>query len=167
MAGLYAMTYPDHATAEGAMVRLKGLEEAGYLRILERALVLKDDKGNVDINETLHPVRDGALTGGVIGALAGLIFLAPIPGAAVGAAIGGLIGNIGSSGANSDFEAYAGTIKRELPNGGAAVVVLGASDARERVIQNLGEFGGTVHSFDIPDDDLAKIQNEVDRLSSK
>jgi uncharacterized membrane protein len=167
MAALIAIDYPDRATAEAALETVKGLETAGYLTVLEQALVSKNEKGHISVDEEKHPVRDGAVAGGVIGALAGLVFFAPVAGAAVGAAIGGVIGQSNKSGGGNDFEEFSKSVEQNLPNGGAALVVLGQTDARDRVIQNLGRHGGIVHSFDIHEDDLAKIQREVDRAAGK
>jgi uncharacterized membrane protein len=167
MASLVAITYPDHATAEAAFETVKGLETAGYLTVMEQALVRKNEQGNISVDEEKHPVRRAALAGGVIGAIAGTMFFVPVAGAAVGAAIGGVFGRENRSGGQDDFEEFSNTVKQNLPNGGAALVVLGATDAKDRVIQNLGRHGGTVSSFDFPDVDLARIQREVDRAAGK
>jgi uncharacterized membrane protein len=164
MAGLYAIVYPDQQTAEQALETAKGLETAGYLTILEQALVRKNDKGEVSIDEEKHPVRRGAVAGGVIGAFVGVIFLAPVAGAAAGAGLGAILGK-DRSGASGDFKSFTDTVSRELPNGGAAVVILGETDARERVIQNLGHYGGKVFSYDISSQELAAVQKEVDKIA--
>jgi uncharacterized membrane protein len=167
MASLIAIVYPDNATADAALETVKGLESAGYLTVLEQALVRKSESGHISVDEERHPVRNAAIAGGVIGAVAGTLFLAPFAGAAVGAAIGGVFGKSNKSGGEGDFEELSKTVQQQLPNGGAALVILGSTDARERVVQNLGSHGGTVHSFDFPDADVAKLQREVDRAAGK
>jgi uncharacterized membrane protein len=134
---------------------------------MEQALVRKSDSGDISIDEEKHPVRDAAVTGGVIGAIAGTLFVAPVAGAAVGAMIGGVIGRGNKSGGEEDFQEFTNTVQKHLPGGGAALVILGRSDARDRVVQDLGRHGGTVRSFDISDTDLARIQREVDRAAAR
>jgi len=167
MATLYAISYPDHKVARDALAMAESLETAGYLTIHEQALVLKDEAGHVALDEERHPVRTGAVAGGVIGGIAGLLFLAPVAGAAIGAGLGALVGKNEASGASGDFKSFVETSGQELDNGGAAVVILGETDARERVVQSLGFYGGTVHSFDISAEDLAALQREVDKYSAK
>ncbi len=166
MAGLYAIAYPDAATANQAFDAAKGLEEAGYLTILEQALVTKENDGDVKIEGQKHPVRNAAIAGGVIGAIAGSMFLAPVVGAAVGASIGGVLGKGDASGANEEFKSFADSVSSELPNGGSALVILGQTNARERIIQTLGQFGGTVRSYDISDEQLELLQKQIDRAAS-
>ena len=165
MAGLYAIVYPTHSAAESAFETVKGLESAGYLTVLEQALVRKSDDGDVSVDEEKHPVRRGVVAGGVLGAIAGTMFLAPVAGAAAGAAIGGLIGKGEKSGGGDDFKEFSKTVQQEMPNGSAAIVVLGQTDARDRVIFNLGGHGGKVYSYDISEEALAAVQREVDRAS--
>jgi uncharacterized membrane protein len=166
MAGLYAIAYPDAETAHRAFDAARGLEEAGYLTILEQAIVTKSNDGDVEVEGVKHPVRKAAVAGGVIGALAGLVFFAPVAGAAVGASIGGILGKGDASGAKDEFKSFSESVSHDLPNGGAAVVILGQTEARERVIQTLGQFGGTVRSYDISKEELEQIQKQVNRASS-
>ena len=165
MAALYAIVYTDHQTAEQALETAKGLETAGYLKILEQGLVRKSEEGDVSVDDEKHPVRHGTVVGGVLGGIAGLMFLAPLAGVAVGAGLGAMVGKGDSSGGSGDFKSFRDTVSSDLPNGGAAVVILGETDARDRVVQSLGQYGGTVHSLDISPQDLATLQKQVDKIS--
>jgi uncharacterized membrane protein len=165
MAALYAIVYSDHETAERALETAKSLETAGYLKILEQALVHKSESGELSIDDEKHPVRHGAVVGGVLGGIAGLFFLAPFAGAAVGAGLGAVVGKGDASGASGDFKSFRDRVSGELPNGGAAVIILGETDARERVMQNLGHYGGSVHSLDISAEELAALQKQVDKIA--
>jgi uncharacterized membrane protein len=165
MATLFAIVYPDRPTAERALETALGLETAGYLTILERALVTRNEQGKVDVSAQMHPVRNAAVTGGVIGAVAGLIFFAPVAGAAVGASIGAILGKGSTSGGSGDFSSFSNDIKNELPNGGAALVLLARTDARDRVLQSMGQHGGTIRSHDISEEDLAAIQREASKYA--
>jgi uncharacterized membrane protein len=165
MAALYAIVYPDHQTAEQVLETAKGLESAGYLKILEQALVRKSADGEVSIDNEKHPVRRGAVAGGVLGGIAGLIFLAPVAGVAIGAGLGAAVGKGDKSGGSGDFKSFRDTVSGDLPNGGAAVVIFGETEARDRVVQTLGHYGGTIHSMDISAGDLARLQKQVDKIA--
>jgi hypothetical protein len=47
MATLFAVVYPDLATAEQAAATARGLAEAGYLEILDSSLVSKNASGTL------------------------------------------------------------------------------------------------------------------------
>lgn len=164
MALMVAVIYDDQSTAEAAFSTAKALESAGYLTILDQALIRKNDKGKAEIDEEKHPVRRGAVAGGVVGGILGLAFLSPVIGAAAGAAVGGALGREGKSGA-TDFKTFTESVEQRIPNGGAAIVFLGQTEARDRVIHDLGSYGGTVLSFDISEAELQALQAEVDRAS--
>lgn len=164
MALMVAVIYDDQATADAAFSTAKALESAGYLTIMDQALVRKNDKGKTEIDAEKHPVRRGAVAGGVVGGILGLAFLSPLAGAAAGAAIGGAIGHSDKSGA-TDFNTFIESVKQRIPNGGAAIALVGQTDARDRVVHDLGSYGGTVLSFDVSEAELQALQAEVDRAA--
>jgi uncharacterized membrane protein len=164
MALMFAVVYQDHQTAQQAMAMAEALEAAEYARIFDKVLITKDEHGKVDLGEKKHPVRRGVVVGGVLGGMLGLMFLSPVAGAAAGAAVGGVIGRENKSGAD-DFKSFSEKIEQEIPNGGAAIVLFGDTDARDRVIHDLGSYGGKVHSLDVSDEALAALQHEFDRAA--
>jgi len=166
MALLLAMVYDKQETAEAALETAKALESYGYLTILDQTLVRKSDSGKVELDEKKHPVGRGAITGGVVGAIFGTAFLMPVAGAAAGAAVGAVIGH-GNKGGADDFKRFTGDVARDLPDGGAAVVLLGSTEGRDRVIHDLGQHGGQLHTLDLHDDEVAAIQKEIDRAAGQ
>jgi uncharacterized membrane protein len=166
MAMLLAMIYDNQQTAEEALAAAKALESYGYLTIQDQTLVRKSDGGKVEMDENKHPVGRGAVVGGVVGAIFGTAILMPVAGAAAGAAVGAVIGH-GNKGGADDFKKFSDDVARDLPDGGAAVVLLGSTDGRERVINDLGKYGGRLHTLDLHDDEVAAIQKEIDRAASR
>ena len=81
--------------------------------------------------------------------------------AAAGAAIGGFVGKDAGSG-HQEFKAFADKVTSEIPNGGSAIVLLGETDARDRVIHDLGGYGGKLISSDISATELAALQQEIE-----
>ena len=45
--------------------------------------------------------------------------------------------------------------------------VLGSTEARERVIHDMGQYGGRLHTLDLHDDEVAAIQKELDRAGGR
>ena len=66
MATLYAIVYPDAATAEQAEQTMRGLSDAGFLRILDSSLVTKSQDGKIEHRGERHSVRRGAVGGDVV-----------------------------------------------------------------------------------------------------
>src|SRR3954454_14340579 len=149
MATLYALVYPDQATAEEAAATVKGLAQAGYLEVLDSSLVTKNKEGKIDHHGERHSVGAGAIGGALIGGFTGLIFAVPVLGLAAGTAFGSYIGKLAKSGASNDFNEFREQVSKDLQPGGAALLVLGQTDAPDRILQDLGRHGGTVRSTDI------------------
>ena len=166
MATLYAIVYPDAATAEQAEQTMRGLSEAGYLDILDSSLVTKNSDGKIEHHGERHSVRRGAVGGALIGGFTGLIFAVPILGIAAGTAFGSYVGKLLKSGASNDFNTFREQVSNDLQPGGAALLILGQTDAPDRILQDLGRHGGTVRSTDISDKQLKDLQAQVDHLSS-
>ncbi len=167
MATLFALIYPDTETAEAAAETAKGLDQAGFLKILDSAVVTKDANGKVEHKGQRNPVRSVGVAGGVVGAITGLMFAVPVLGLAAGAAVGAYFGSMLKSGGEGDFNAFKEQVDSDLAPGGSALLILGdASSGQERVIQDLGRHGGTLRSTDISDDQVAQIQKEIDKASA-
>ena len=134
MATLYAIVYPDAATAEQAEQTMRGLSEAGYLDILDSSLVTKNSDGKIEHHGERHSVRRGAVGGALIGGFTGLIFAVPILGIAAGTAFGSYVGKLLKSGASNDFNTFREQVSNDLQPGGAALLILGQTDAPDRIL---------------------------------
>jgi len=166
MAILFAIVYPDQQTAEQAALTARGLDEAGFASILDSSLITKDTKGHIEHQGERHTVRTGVTAGAVVGGITGLLFFAPVAGAAAGAALGGVVGRWAKSGDGGDFEKFRDQVTQDLQADGAALVLLMETDARDRVIHDLGKHGGILRSTDVTEGLLTEIQQELDRVAA-
>ncbi|MET0817148.1 MAG: DUF1269 domain-containing protein, partial [Solirubrobacteraceae bacterium] len=87
------------------------------------------------------PAASGAAGGALWGGLIGLLFLAPFHGMAFGAAGGALGGKMADVGVDDDFVKNLG---ERMPAGGAALIALGKTDARDKLLDRVGHYGGHV-----------------------
>ena len=108
--------YPDRATADSVREELARLTRARD-RDRGRGVVTRETDGKVKLHQTVNPTGAGAAGGALWGGLTGLIFLAPLLGAAAGAASGALT----DLGIEDNFMKELG---QSLPEGGAALFVL-------------------------------------------
>src|SRR4051794_23479600 len=163
MATLFALVYPDQSTADQTLQTAKGLQDAGFMQILEQVVIVKDAKGKIDFAENGHPVRSGVIGGLVLGGLTGLIFTISILGIAAGATIGGLIGRGRKSGAAGDFDTFKKSVSDDLQPNGSAVLLLVSTEGPDRVVHDLSQHGGKLYSTDLSDEQIAAVQKELDK----
>ena len=100
----------------------------------------------------------GAASGGMWGALIGLLFLNPLLGAAVGAGAGALSGRFTDVGINDSFmKEAAGALKP----GQAALCVLVRKVTADKVLPAMASFGGKVLSTNLSTEQEAKLQEAM------
>ena len=114
--------------------RVDAATETGEINVEDVAMVYKNDKGKVKIQQTADATAGkGAIQGGGLGLLVG-IFAAPlVPAVAVGAGIGALVGKARDRGISDDLIKQAG---QAIETYGAVVFIL-ADQANTQVITNL------------------------------
>jgi uncharacterized membrane protein len=166
MATLFALLYPDLPTRDAALETVHGLEDAGYLHVIESALVTKDPSGHVEYKGSDRSVRSDTTKGLALGALTGVIFAVPVAGIAVGTVTGLMIGRHQQHGDSREFPEFARDVEQALQPGGCAVLMLAESESPDRVIQVMAKHGGKLMSTELSADRLAEIQKRIDQASS-
>jgi uncharacterized membrane protein len=139
---LMVWSFPGAGTAEQGLDVLQKLAKAKEIKLLNTALVTKDQEGKTSLKEaedmeTGRGALMGAIAGGVIGLLGGPVGV--FIGAAAGAATGGAAAHwIDMGFANDDLK----TLQESLQPDTSALVVLVESKDAEHVTDELDELGG-------------------------
>lgn len=141
MSTLVAIAYPDAATADQVRQELIQATKEHLVRLDDAVVVDHRPDGKIKLNQAMSTTGSGAAGGALWGGLIGLIFLAPLFGMAVGAATGAVAGKATDVGVNDNFVKELGA---KLPPGGAALIALGSTDARDKVIERLKPYGGEI-----------------------
>jgi uncharacterized membrane protein len=141
MSTLVAIAYPDAATAERVRTELVQATKEHLLQLEDAVIVEHQPDGKVKLNQAMSTTSAGAAGGALWGGLIGLLFLAPVVGMAIGAASGALGGKMADVGVNDNFMKELGA---KLQPGAAALIVLGSSDARDKVVERVRSYGGEV-----------------------
>jgi uncharacterized membrane protein len=141
MSTLVAVAYPDPETAERVRAELVQATKEHLVQLQDAVVVVHDLDGKIKLNQAMSTTGAGAAGGALWGGLIGLIFLAPLFGMAIGAASGAIGGKMADVGVNDKFMKELGA---KLEPGGAALIVLGSTDARDKVIDRVKGYGGTV-----------------------
>ena len=119
---IYIGTYPNKAAAHVDYELAKGLHAAGVVGTYDTAVVTKDEKGKVHLDEHELATERGAWGGAVVGALIGIVFPPMIPGTALaGAAVGAAIGHLWRGLSRSDVK----ELGELIDQGEAALLVVG------------------------------------------
>jgi uncharacterized membrane protein len=111
--------------------------------------------GKIKLHQAMSTSGAGAAGGALWGGLIGLIFLAPLFGMAVGAASGALAGKATDAGVNDRFMKDLG---EALPPGGAALIALGRTDARDKLIERVRPYGGEIIQTSLSKDEEDQLR---------
>ena len=149
MSTLVAIAYPDAATAERVRTELVQATKEHLVKLEDAVIVEHDAGGKVKLNQAMSTTATGAAGGAVWGGLIGLLFLAPVVGMAIGAASGALGGKMADVGVDDNFMKDLGA---KLQPGTAALIVLGSTDARDKVIDRVKSYGGDVLQTSLSED---------------
>jgi uncharacterized membrane protein len=141
MSTLVAIAYPDVRTAEQVRQELIGATKEHLLKLEDAVVVEHQQDGKIKLHQAMHPAATGAAGGALWGGLIGLLFLAPLLGMAFGAAGGALGGKMADVGVDDSFMKDLG---ERLQPGAAALIALGSSDARDKLLDRIGPYGGHV-----------------------
>jgi uncharacterized membrane protein len=141
MSDLIVIAFPTEAKAEEVRKKLMGMQKEYLLELSDAVVAVKDEKGNIKLNQMVNTTAAGALGGAFWGSLIGLIFLMPLAGAALGAASGAVGGALTDVGINDKFMKDTAAA---IQPGTAALFVLVRKVTADKVLEGLKGEGGTV-----------------------
>ncbi|MFZ5828456.1 MAG: DUF1269 domain-containing protein [Planctomycetota bacterium] len=155
MSTFVAIEYDDPFKAQEVRLALAKLQRE-YLIDLEDAVVaVKDAKGKVKLHQAMNLTAAGAVSGGFWGTLIGMLFLSPLLGAAVGATAGAVSGALTDVGIDNDFMKK---LAAGLNDNTSVLFVLVRSATPDKVLEEIGKYGGTVLQTSLSHEDEAKLQ---------
>ena len=159
MSTLIAVAYDDPFKAEEVRLKLEKMQQE-YLIDLEDAVVaVKNPKGRVKLDQPVRLTALGAVGGGFLGALLGMLFLAPLAGLAMGAVVGASVtGALHDAGINDQFmKDLADTLK---PNT-SALFVLVRKAKPDRVLEVLKGTGGKILQSSLSHEEVDRLQGAL------
>jgi uncharacterized membrane protein len=155
MSTLVAIAYPDRATAEKVRQELIQATKEHLVRLEDAVVVDVDENGKIKLHQATSTTGVGALGGAAWGGLIGLLFLAPLFGMAIGAASGALAGKLTDTGVNDNFMKELGA---KLQPGNAALIALGSTDARDKLLERITPYGGDVVQTSLDHEDEERLK---------
>lgn len=138
---------------------LAAAQKEYLLRLEDAVVVTRPSAGEYQLHQALNLTATGALTGTFWGGLIGLLFLAPLAGAAIGAASGALAGSATDYGINDDFIREIG---KTVPEGGGAVFILATNFNLDKLLPRLEKYSGArVIKSSLSDEDEARLRETL------
>jgi uncharacterized membrane protein len=162
---LIVVTYPTPAAAERVIETVRRLESEHLLEIDEAVYVTRDCAGTVSVTERMNrPLKTVAL-GAFWGALLGKVFGVPLLGAGIGA-VGGALTRARHEADTIDPE-FVRACAASLPPGSAAIFSLVRRSTPDKVIAELGKYGGTVLHTSLSEAQEVRLQEAIDTAHGK
>lgn len=162
MSDLIAVEFDDPATAFELRAELVKIQKEYLIEMEDAVVVTREEDGKVRLHQAVNLTAMGATSGGMWGALIGLIFLNPLLGAAIGAGAGALSASLADFGIN---DAKMKEMAEGLPPGGSAVFVLVRRATGDKLLDRLGAFRGKgrVLSTSLSNEQEARLRDFLER----
>ena len=143
MPDLVIIAYESEEKAEAARRKLFELQKEYLIELGDAVVAIRQADGTVKLNQLVSMTAAGAASGGMWGALVGLLFLNPLLGAAIGAGAGALSGSYTDVGISDQFMKDTATA---LTPGQAALCVLVRKVTADKVLPNLKHQGTVIQT---------------------
>jgi uncharacterized membrane protein len=160
MADLIAVAYPNKETATDVVRTLGRLQTEHVIELADIVIVNKDQDGKVRLQQRQDLVALGALGGALWGGLIGMLFLAPLLGMAAGMAGGALGGKFTDYGIDDQFMK---DLAAQFQPGSSAVFALVTKATQDKVLDEVGKYGGKVLRTSLSREAEANLQNALDQ----
>ncbi|MCX4747145.1 DUF1269 domain-containing protein [Kitasatospora sp. NBC_01287] len=141
MSNLFAIAYPDLATAQQVRNEALSLQKQQLIELEDIVVVERRDDGRIKLHQAGSPTGMAAASGALWGGVIGLLFFMPLIGAAVGGATGAAVGSTVDVGVDDNFMRQLG---QHLQPGSAAVFLLVRKATADKVVPALAGFGGEI-----------------------
>jgi uncharacterized membrane protein len=148
--------------AEEVRLTLLKMQKEYLVDVLDAVVVVRDEKGKVRLRQMYNLTAAGAIRGGFWGTLIGMLFLNPLFGLAVGAASGAISGALADVGIDNQFMKK---LAETLKPGTAALCMLVHTEAPDKVVDEIRQFGGTVIKTNLSHENEEKLQAALSSAS--
>jgi uncharacterized membrane protein len=161
MSDLIVITYDTEQTGFEALEIAERLQRLQLLRLVDAAVVVKDQEGKVKIKQTLEQSKTGTAAGwgALWGLLLGLLFLTPLGLGVVGGILGAIIGKTQDLGIDNQFINEVGD---SLSPGDSALCMLVLEALGDKEMEELGKLGGTIFQTSLSTDAEEKLRQALE-----
>ena len=173
MSDLIVVGFEDTEKADRALTKMVSLSKEHLVELEDAVVVVRNEEGKIHIKQSVNLTAVGAtsglVTGGLWGALVGLLFLNPLAGFAIGGALGAGTGAL--SGSLSDYgidDDFIKSLSETIPNNSSALFVLLRKFQPEKVLKELedSDFKGKVLRTSLSPEQEQKLQDALSKTTA-
>lgn len=150
---LVAVGYEDEFRAQEVRLKLSRMQKDSLIDMADAVVAVKDQSGKVKLHQAVNVM--GAITGGFLGALVGLILLSPLLGMYEGAKAGGVSDALAEVGINDKFMR---DLADTLMPGSSVLFVLMNKLMPDKILKDLAGSGGRVLKSSLSHENEARLQ---------
>lgn len=158
MSNLFAIAYPDLATAQQVREEVVSLQKQKLIDLEDVVVVERREDGKIKLHQAVNTTGAGAASGALWGGVIGLLFFMPFLGAAIGGATGAAVGAATDLGVDDNFMRQVG---QHLQPGSAAVFLLVRKATADKVVPALARFGGEIIQTSLSTEREAELRATV------
>lgn len=163
MAELIVITYDDVHQAEEVRLKLLKMQKEYLVDLEDAVIAVKDQNGKVKLRQMYDLTASGAMTGGFLGILIGVLFLNPLLGFVVGSASGALGGALSDIGINDKFMKE---LAANMQEGKSVLFILVRKVTPDKVLAELRGMGGKILQTSLSHEEEKKLQAALDAARS-
>lgn len=166
MSDLVVIGFENPHKADEVLARLRKLKKEYLIDLEDAVIVIRDEKGEVHLKQTINLTALGAssglLSGSLWGAVVGLIFLNPIAGfllgGVIGAGTGAMSGSLSDYGINDEFIK---SLAETIPVNSSALFILARKVQPEKVLAEFSDVKGKVLRTSLSPDQEKRLQEAL------
>ena len=167
MSDLVVVCFDDQFKAEEVRLDLLKMQRQHLTDLEDSVVLVRNQKGNVKLHHMTHVTLEGAVAGGFLGMLFGLMLLNPVFalfGLAAGTVIGALEGSMKHLGIDEEFMKG---LAEHLRPGASALCIQVRAATPDKVLEELKKFEGKVLQTSLLHEDEEKLQAAVDAVKQE
>jgi len=164
---LVVAVFTDALQAEHERLDLLQMLRERVIDLDEVAVAVRETTGKVVLHHATHLTLPGALSGGFLGTLVGVILLNPVfavLGFAAGTLVGAVSGSLMDIGVEDEFVEE---LAEHLKPGTSALFALVKSETEDKVVEKLRKAGGRVLQTSLWHTDQTKLRAALDEVTRK
>jgi uncharacterized membrane protein len=161
MSDLIVAIFDGHYKAEEVRHDLQRMERQDFLDLEDAVTLVRDKEGEVKIHHMTHLTAEGAVSGGFLGTLFGVMLLNPVFavfGLLAGTAIGALEGSSIHLGIDEKFME---DLSEHLKPGTSALCVQVKESAPDILIEELEKYDGKILQTSLSEEDEKKLREAL------
>lgn len=166
MSELVVVAFGDQYRAEEVRIELLKMDRKHLVDIEDAVVVVRNKKGKVKLHHATHLTLGGAVGGGFLGSILGVILLNPVflaLGLIAGTAIGAVSGSMEHLGLDEEFMT---DLASHMQPGTSALCVL-VREQIDKVLEDVQKYEGKIFRTSLTPENERKLEQAIEQVKAK